>query len=168
MGGLNRFAAIGRLTRDPSIAVLAGGKRLAVFGLAVCGQVVFDPAKNEFTEEPCYLDCKALDPPEGERGRKLASLAERYLRKGVQVYIEGRLILEKWRAPHDGTPRQAIKLLVQTVQLLDWRKVAEEEAAAADARVREEKEELARTGADVPTAFPFGAEEPDGEFDIPF
>jgi single stranded DNA-binding protein len=167
---LNRFTVVAHLTRDPEVKVMAGGRRVASFGVSFIGQTAYSPASDRWETEPCFLDCKAFDPPGDRGGRKLATLVEKNLRRGIEVYLEGRLILEKWKAP-DGTPRQAVRLLVETVQIIDWRMVAQVSVADAERRDQDERDELVRSGANIADAFPFGANMPDPDeqrFDIPF
>jgi single-strand DNA-binding protein len=51
----------------------------------------------------------------------LADLAEQYLKKGHQAYIEGHLVLEEWQDKNDGSKRQKLKIVVDNLQFLERR-----------------------------------------------
>jgi len=51
--------------------------------------------------------------------RGLASLAEKYIRKGRQLYIEGKLQTRSWEK--DGVKRYATEVLADNIQLLGAR-----------------------------------------------
>ena len=81
MRGLNKVLLIGKLGKDPEIQTLEGGVTLAKFSLA--------------TSES-YKDDKGILHSEAEwhnilLWRNLAELAEKYLRKGSTIYLEGKI-----------------------------------------------------------------------------
>ena len=78
---MNRVLLTGRLTRDPELRTTAGGKAVAQFSLA----------SHEFVagkEKPEFHTIVAWD--------RLAETCGRYLGKGQQVAIEGRLQTRHW------------------------------------------------------------------------
>ena len=83
---LNKVMLIGRLTRDPEIRTTPNGAKVASFGLAT-GFTWTDQSgqKKEQTEFHNVV-----------LWRGLAGVAEQYLKKGSQVYIEGRLQTRNW------------------------------------------------------------------------
>jgi single-strand DNA-binding protein len=50
--------------------------------------------------------------------RKLAEIANQYLHKGSQVYIEGKLQTRKWQ-DNTGADRYTTEIVGQTMQMLD-------------------------------------------------
>jgi single-strand DNA-binding protein len=121
MANLNKVMLIGRLTRDPEVRTFTNGGKVAAFGFAVNNRKK-NPQTDQWEEEPVFLDVKAFNR---EAGRKLADLAEQYLKKGHQAYIEGHLVLEEWQDKNDGSKRQKIKVVVDNFQFLEPRMDAE-------------------------------------------
>lgn len=105
---VNKAIIIGRLGQDPEKRVTQGGKSVATLSVAT-------------TEN--YKDQQGNRQEKTEWHRvvlwdKLADLAEQYLKKGSQVYIEGSLKTEEW-TDKDGNKRQTTKIAAQTMQFLD-------------------------------------------------
>jgi single-strand DNA-binding protein len=108
MATFNSCQFIGRLGKDPEFNVIASGKPVVKFSLAV------DQGKNGQGDKiaPMWLNVVAWD--------KLAEIVEKYAEKGMQVFVQGRL---QMRAYEDktGVKRQAVDLVASTVQLLEKR-----------------------------------------------
>lgn len=86
MGSLNRVQLIGNLGKDPEIRAIPSGAKVANFSIAT-------------TESYTGKDGQKQDKTEWHNifmWRGLAEIAEKYLRKGSQVYIEGRLSTRSW------------------------------------------------------------------------
>jgi single-strand DNA-binding protein len=71
-----------------------------------------DGATGEWTEKPNYFDVTVW----GSQGENCAQ----YLAKGRPVAIDGRLDWREWEA-QDGTKRQAVEVIAETVQFLGGR-----------------------------------------------
>jgi single-strand DNA-binding protein len=112
MANLNKVMLIGRLTRDPEIRTFSNGGKVAAFGFAVNNRKK-NAQTGQWEDEPCYVDVKAFNR---EKGRQLADLAEQYLHKGDQAYIEGHLVFEQWEK--DGQKRSVLKVVLDEVQFL--------------------------------------------------
>lgn len=116
MANLNKVMLIGRLTRDPEVRTFSNGGKVAKIGFAVNNR-----RKNQQTGQwedvPVWLDVEAFN--RGEWGKQ-ADLAEQYLRKGTQVFIEGHLQLDEWTS-QDGQKRQKLKIVVDNFQFLERR-----------------------------------------------
>lgn len=86
---LNKVMLIGRLTRDPELRTIPSGQSVATFSLAT-GRVWKDQqgARQEKTEFHNIVVW-----------RKLAEIAGQYLKKGRQIYLEGRLENRSWDDP---------------------------------------------------------------------
>jgi single-strand DNA-binding protein len=117
MANLNKVMLIGRLTRDPEVRTFSNGGKVAQFGFAVNNRKK-NQQTDQWEDEPVFLDVKAFNR---EAGRKLADLAEQYLKKGHQAYIEGHLVLEEWQDKNDGSKRQKLKIVVDNFQFLERR-----------------------------------------------
>lgn len=114
MASVNCFHGLGRLTRDPETRTFASGGKVANFSLAI-NEKKKDQQTGQWVDDPLFLDCAAFN---SNQGRKLADTVESYLRKGSQVFVEGKLKLESWTA-QDGSKRSKMKLHVFDVQFLD-------------------------------------------------
>jgi single-strand DNA-binding protein len=117
MANLNKVMLIGRLTRDPEIRSFASGGRVAAFGFAV-NNYKKNQQTGQWDAEPVFIDCDAFN--RGDFG-KLADRVERFLHKGSQVYLEGRLKLDQWDDKTTGQKRSKLKLVVDSMELLDGR-----------------------------------------------
>lgn len=114
MANLNKVLLIGRLTRDPEVRTFPNGGKVAKFGFAVNNR-----AKNRDTGQwedvPVWLDCEVFN--RGEFGKK-ADLAQQYLTKGKQIFIEGHLRLDNWTS-QDGQKRSKLTIVVDDFQFLE-------------------------------------------------
>lgn len=121
MATLNKVHLIGRLTRDPESRTFTNGGKVTKFGFAVSNR-----RKNQQTGQwedyPMFIDCKVFNW--GDKGKK-ADIAEQYLRKGHQTYLEGRLELEQWDDKQNGQKRSKHVLIVEDFQFLEPRKDGE-------------------------------------------
>ena len=81
MSGVNKVILIGNLGKDPEVRSLEGGAKVASFSLAT-------------TESYKAKDGNRVEQTEWHNivlWRGLAELAEKYLRKGSQIYLEGKI-----------------------------------------------------------------------------
>jgi single-strand DNA-binding protein len=131
MANINRVVLVGNLTRDPELRHTPTGTAVCSLRLAVNTRRK-DGATGEWTEKPNYFDITVW----GNQGENCAQ----YLARGRPVAIDGRLEWREWEA-QDGTKRQAVEVVADTVQFLGGRdgEVTEENqfvpaaAAATDA-----------------------------------
>src|SRR5262245_19059817 len=108
MANLNKVLLIGRLTRDPESRSTKGGTTVVSFGLAV-NRTYNRQESGEKVEETCFLDCEAW----GRTGETIA----RYMKKGRQIFLEGRLKLDAWEK--DGQKHSKIRVVVENFQFID-------------------------------------------------
>jgi single-strand DNA-binding protein len=107
MANYNRVILVGNLTRDPQMSYLPSQTPVVELGLAV-NRKWKDPQGNN-KEETCFIDCRVY-------GRQ-AETANKYLTKGQQVLIEGRLQYSAWEGK-DGTKRSKHRVVVDHFQFL--------------------------------------------------
>jgi len=117
MANLNKVMLIGRLTRDVEVRSFSNGGKVAKFGFAVTGTRKKNDQTGKWEDEPCFLDVEVFN--RGETGRT-ADMAEQYLAKGRQIFIEGHLRLDSWTA-QDGTKRNKIKVVADRIEFLERR-----------------------------------------------
>ena len=108
---INRVVLVGNLTRDPELRHTPSGTAVCSLRLAVNTRRK-DAATGEWGEKPNYFDITVW----GNQGENCAQ----YLSKGRPVAIDGRLEWREWEA-QDGTKRQAVEVIADTVQFLGGR-----------------------------------------------
>jgi single-strand DNA-binding protein len=120
MANLNKVMLIGRLTRDPETRTFANGGKVAKFGFAVNYLMQKkNPTTGEWEGgETAFVDIEAFNRPSG--GRQLADLVEQRLRKGQQVYLEGRLRLNEW-TDKEGQKRSKLLVVLDNIEFLEAR-----------------------------------------------
>ncbi len=107
MASLNKVILIGNLGRDPEVRYTSGGQAVANFTIATNEAWTNKQGqREERTEWHRIVAWGAL----GER-------AGEYLKKGKQVYIEGRLQTRKW-TDRDGQDRYTTEINAQQLFLL--------------------------------------------------
>ncbi|MBL7075068.1 single-stranded DNA-binding protein [candidate division KSB1 bacterium] len=122
--GVNKVILIGHLGRDPELKFTPSGVAVTKFTLAT-------------TERWKDKDGNPQDHTEWHNivlWRKLAEIAGEYLKKGRQVYIEGRLRTRSWET-QDGVKRYTTEVHADQMQMLGRREEAKEvpEEPEADA-----------------------------------
>lgn len=106
---LNKAMVIGRLTRDPELRQTPNGASVCQFGLAT-NFVYTNQQTGQKVEQVEYHNIVLW--------RKLAEIANQYLKKGRRVYIEGRLTTRSWDA-QDGSKRSRTEIVADNMIMLD-------------------------------------------------
>jgi single-strand DNA-binding protein len=107
-GSVNVVVLVGNLTRDPELRATSGGTSVCRLGLAV-NERTKDPATGEWGERPNYFDIDVF----GAQGENCA----KYLTKGRQVAVEGRLRWRSWET-QEGQKRSAVSVVANSVQFI--------------------------------------------------
>jgi single-strand DNA-binding protein len=110
MRGINKVMLIGNLGKDPDMQFLEGNIAVAKFSLAT-------------TETFKDKSGKLISQTEWHTivlWRGLAELAQKYLHKGSQVYIEGRLKTRSWE-DKEGNKKFATEIVGDNLIMLDKR-----------------------------------------------
>jgi single-strand DNA-binding protein len=111
MANINRVVLVGNLTRDPELRHTPSGTPVCKLRVAVNTRQK-DAATGEWGDKPNYFDVTVW----GNQGESCAQ----YLSKGRPVGVDGRLDWREWEA-QDGTKRQAVEIIADTVQFLGSR-----------------------------------------------
>ena len=98
---MNKVILLGRLTKDPEVRYTEGEKPVAVarYTLAVNRKY-----KANGQTEADFIDCVAFG--------KIGEFAEKYLKKGQQIAITGRLQVNNW-TDRDGNKRKNMGVVVE-------------------------------------------------------
>ena len=105
---INKVELIGNLGADPEVKVMPSGGNVVNLRLATTRRW-----KDRNTGE-------RKDATEWHRVvcfNRTADIAAQYLKKGSQVYIEGRLQTRKWQA-QDGTDRYSTEIVANSLTML--------------------------------------------------
>ena len=111
MANLNRVLLIGNLTRDPEVRYTPKGTAVADIAIAV--NRVYSGEDGEKKEEVTFVDVTLW-------GRQ-AEVAQEYLKKGRQVFVEGRLQLDTWDDKQTGQKRSRLRVVAENMQMLGSR-----------------------------------------------
>ena len=152
MASVNKVILVGNLGRDPETRYMPDGAAITNASLATTFAWT-DKASGEKKEETEWHRIVF-------RGR-LAEIAGEYLKKGSQIYVEGRLRTRKWQ-DKEGRDRYTTEIVADTMQMLGSR-------AGAGAP----PSEPAEPKGEAPAKAAAGAKKPAGKFDdmeddIPF
>ena len=107
-GSVNKVILIGNLGKDPEVRHLENGAVVANFPLAT-SEVYTDRSTGEKKETTDWHDIVVW--------RGLAEVAEKYLKKGYKVYIEGKLKKRTWQ-DKDGNTRYSTEVLADEMTIL--------------------------------------------------
>ncbi len=107
MSGVNKVILVGRLGTDPEVKTVSGGNTVARLSLATSENWTDrEGQKQERTEWHRVVVWG-----------KLAELCGKYLTKGRQVYVEGRIQTRSWE-DQQGQKRYTTEVVASTVQFL--------------------------------------------------
>jgi single-strand DNA-binding protein len=113
MAGLNKVMLIGNLGRDPETSVYEGNVKRVTFTLAT-SETYKDKSGNKVTQTEWHnIVC----------WRGLAEIAGQYLKKGMQVYVEGKIRTHSWE--DNGVKKYATDILADTFQMIGPRNANE-------------------------------------------
>ena len=118
---VNKAILVGRLGRDPETRYTSGGQAVANFTLAT--DETFKDRSGERQKRTEWHRIVLWG--------KLAEIAQQYLKKGMLVYIEGRIQTRQWEDKRDGQKRTTTEIVGNVMRMLTSR--AESAAAGAAA-----------------------------------
>ncbi len=107
MGYVNKVILLGNLGRDPEIRQLPSGQNVASFTLATTEN--YTSKTGERVKQTEWHKITAFG--------RLADLAGKYLHKGKQVYLEGKLRTRQWE-DNNNQKHTTTEIIVSTIQLL--------------------------------------------------
>ena len=109
--GLNKVMLIGNLGADPEVRYTAGGAAVANVRLATADSWR-DKDSGETQERTEWHRVVFFG--------RLAEIVEQYVKKGSQIYIEGRLQTRKWQ-DKDGNEKFSTEIVASEMQMLGGR-----------------------------------------------
>jgi single-strand DNA-binding protein len=105
---MNKIFLIGNLGRDPELRVTPTGVQVCTFTLAT-GERRKDPTTSQWVDHTEWHNVICFG--------KAAELCSKYLKKGSQVFVEGRLQTRKW-VDQSGVQRQTTEVVASNVRFL--------------------------------------------------
>ena len=109
--GINKVILVGNLGQDPQSRAMPSGKAVVNLRIATTDQWR-DKQTGENRENTEWHNVVMFD--------RLAEIAAEYLRKGSQVYVEGRLRTRKW-TDKEGQDRYTTEVIANEMQMLGSR-----------------------------------------------
>jgi single-strand DNA-binding protein len=126
-GSVNKVIIIGNLGADPSSKAFQNGGKVVNLRVA-CSESWKDKSTGERKERTEWVSVAIFN-------ENVGAIAERYLRKGSKVYIEGALQTRKWQ-DQSGADRYSTEVVIQgfngTLTLLDGKSEDRGQSAAPD------------------------------------
>jgi single-strand DNA-binding protein len=120
MANINRVVLVGNLTKDPELRHTPSGTAVCSLRIAVNSRRRDE--SGQWVDKPNYFDVSIF-------GNQAESSAQ-YLSKGRPVGIDGRLDWREWDA-QDGSKRQAVQIIAESVQFLGSKGDTDPEARSA-------------------------------------
>jgi single-strand DNA-binding protein len=122
--GINKVILIGNLGQDPETRTTPGGTTVTNIRLAI-SESWRDKQSGEMKENTEWHSVVLWN--------KLGEIAAEYLRKGAQVYIEGRLQTRKWQ-DKSGNDRYTTEIVASEMQMIGGRGAGGGGGAAQETR----------------------------------
>ena len=148
--GVNKAIIVGNLGRDPEVRYSANGNAIANVTIATT-ESWKDRQSGERQEKTEWHRVVFFS--------RLAEIAGEYLKKGSQVYIEGRLQTRKWE-DRDGNERYTTEIVANEMQMLGGRGGGDSQGDSPPDYSQAEAAPASRSGG--------GGQDGDFDDDIPF
>jgi single-strand DNA-binding protein len=156
MASVNKVILIGNLGRDPEVRYLPDGG--AITNISIATTENWKDKNGEKQEKTEWHRVAFFG--------KLAEIAGEYLKKGSQVYVEGRLQTRKWQ-DQEGNDKYTTEIVADRMQMLGSRQGMGGGAGGGE-REAPDRGESARPAGKPAGAKPAGSKFDDFEDDIPF
>jgi len=156
MASVNKVILIGNLGRDPETRYMPDGG--AITNISVATTEVWKDKNGEKQEKTEWHRVAFFG--------KLAEIAGEYLKKGSQVYVEGRLQTRKWQ-DKDGQDKYTTEIVANAMQMLGSRQGMGGAGAAAEREASEPRDSGGSRASAAKPAAKAGGKFDDFEDDIP-
>ncbi|PJJ48762.1 single-stranded DNA-binding protein [Hymenobacter chitinivorans] len=110
MAGINKVILVGNLGKDPEVRHLEGGSSVAHFTLAT----------NDYYKDKSGNRVERTEWHNITAWRGLAEMAEKYLKKGQQIYVEGKLRTRQYQ-DKDNQTRYITEIVADEISMLGGR-----------------------------------------------
>jgi single-strand DNA-binding protein len=118
-GTVNKVILIGNLGKDPEIRRLENGAVVATFSIAT---------SESFTDKNSGEKKEITDWHDIVLWRGLAEIAEKYIRKGTKIYVEGKLKKRSWQ-DKEGNTKYNTEVIGEELTILSRLETSDKTAA---------------------------------------
>ncbi|NBW71610.1 MAG: single-stranded DNA-binding protein [Flavobacteriia bacterium] len=118
-GTVNKVILIGNLGKDPEIRRLENGAVVASFSIAT---------SESFTDKNSGEKKEITDWHDIVLWRGLAEIAEKYIRKGTKIYVEGKLKKRSWQ-DKEGNTKYNTEVIGEELTILSRLETSDKSAA---------------------------------------
>ena len=118
-GTVNKVILIGNLGKDPEIRRLENGAVVASFSIAT---------SESFTDKNSGEKKEITDWHDIVLWRGLAEIAEKYIRKGTKIYVEGKLKKRSWQ-DKEGNTKYNTEVIGEELTILSRLETSDKTAA---------------------------------------
>jgi single-strand DNA-binding protein len=118
-GTVNKVILIGNLGKDPEIRRLENGAVVATFSIAT---------SESFTDKNSGEKKEITDWHDIVLWRGLAEIAEKYIRKGTKIYVEGKLKKRSWQ-DKEGNTKYNTEIIGEELTILSRLETSDKTAA---------------------------------------
>jgi single-strand DNA-binding protein len=122
--GVNKVILLGNVGKDPEARSLPSGKTVANFSMAT-SESWKDKQTGEQKDKTEWHNLVVFD--------KKADIVVQYVKKGSQLYVEGKLQTRKWQ-DKEGRDRYTTEILIEDFQLLGGKPGSERHESAPQQR----------------------------------
>ncbi|MDD3280402.1 MAG: single-stranded DNA-binding protein [Bacteroidales bacterium] len=116
MSGINKVILVGHLGKDPEVKTIESGVKVAKFSLATTETYKDKSGERKDVTEWHNITC----------WRNLAEIAEKYLTKGKQIYVEGKIRSRSWE--DNGVKKYATDIVADSFTMLGSKSDANDNA----------------------------------------
>ena len=155
--GVNKAIIVGNLGRDPEVRYTANGSAVANVTIAT-SESWKDKQSGERQERTEWHRVVFFG--------RLAEIAEEYLKKGSQVYIEGSIRTQKWQDKESGQDRYTTEIVARDMQMLGSR--GGDSSGASDDDYSSAASSATASSATASSGGGASGRDPDLDDDIPF
>jgi single-strand DNA-binding protein len=106
--GVNKVFLLGNVGKDPEIRTTAGGMTVASFTLATADRA--KDAQGNWTDKTEWHNLVAF--------QRTAEIVRDYVKKGTQVFIEGKIQTRSWDDKESGQKKYRTEILINELSLL--------------------------------------------------
>ena len=107
-GSVNKVILIGNLGKDPEVRRLEGGSMVATFSIAT---------SEVYTDRVTGVKKEVTDWHDIVVWRGLAEIAEKYIKKGYKVHVEGKLKKRSWQ-DKEGVTRYTTEIIADELNVI--------------------------------------------------
>lgn len=144
MASVNRMIVLGHVGRDPEVRYTTDGAAIANVSIATTR--TWKDKQGEKQEETEWHRISFFG--------RLAEIVGEYVKKGSQIYVEGRLRTRKWQ-DKEGTDRYTTEIVAESIQLLGGRGERAEDGPKQSKPTEQPRDKAAGPVANMEDDIPF-------------